>query len=135
LAEYAAHLDEFRAAGADVVAVSVDDAGRSEPVRERLGLGFAVLCDTRREVVRGWGIYNPKEHGGIAVPSVFVVGRDRRVRYRSIDRTAARVRTDGILAFLRAGTAPRRAVVWARLGDFVQAIRNTLARGGRTPEA
>jgi len=133
LAEYEAQRDTLRALGADLVAVSVDDAGRSEPVRRELGLGFPILCDQRREVVRAWDIYNPKEHGGIAVPSVFVIGRDRTVRYRSIDRTAGRVSAAGVLAFLRTGIEPRRGLVRARLRDFIKALGNTVARGGRTP--
>ncbi len=126
----------IRAAGADVAALSVDSPERSQAVRDQLGLPFPILGDSARRVVREWDLYNPKEQGGIAVPAVFVIGTDRRVRYRSIDRTAARVSTDGVLGFLggAATTPPERTRVRAGIRDFARAIGNMVRRGLRTPE-
>jgi peroxiredoxin len=126
----------IRAAGADVAALSVDSPERSQAVRDQLGLPFPILGDSARRVVREWDLYNPKEQGGIAIPAVFVIGTDRRVRYRSVDRTAARVSTDGVLGFLRgdAASAPVRTRVRAGLRDFARAIGNMIRRGLRTPE-
>ena len=96
-------------------------------MRAQLGLEFPLLCDTERTVVRAWDLYNARERGGIAVPAVFVVGPDRCIGYRSIDATAARVRTDDVLAFLRGGAAPNgRTMVLPRLIDWIRAIGNTL---------
>jgi peroxiredoxin len=137
LAEYEQRSPEIRAAGADAVALSVDDAERSEALRRQLGLSFPILCDTRREVVRAWDLYNPKEQGGIAVPAVFVIGLGRRVLYRSIDRTAKRVSAEGVLLFLRGAAAsevPERVVVRPGLRNFARAVGNALRRGLRTPE-
>jgi peroxiredoxin len=137
LAEYEQHGPEIRAAGADLIALSVDAAARSEAVRRQLGLSFPILCDTRREVVRAWDLYNPEEQGGIAVPAVFVIGPGRRVLHRSIDSTRKRVSTEGVLGFLRGGAAEgalERAPVHAGLGNFARAIGNALRRGLRTPE-
>jgi peroxiredoxin len=134
LTEYASKYRAIRAAGADVVALSVDEPTRSAALRQQLGLDFPILCDTGRVVVRAWDLYNPREHGGIAVPAVFVVDPDLLIRYRSVDATAARVRTDGILEFLRAGTRPAaRSAVWPRLRDWVHAIGNAIRRGARSP--
>jgi len=110
-----------------VVALSVDGPVDSEAMRAQLGLEFPLLCDTERSVVRAWGLYNARERGGIAVPAVFVVDPDRRIRYRSIDATASRVRTDGVLAFLCDGSPPDgRTMVLPRLTDWVRAIGNAL---------
>lgn len=136
MAEYRDKWVELRAAGADVAAIAVDDPTRSEPVRLGHQLPFPILCDTRREVVRAWGLFNPAEHGGIAFPAVFVIDRDRTVRWRSLDRTATRVETAGVLAWLRGGQAapaPRRRWVGAGIGDFARALRNWITRGGTTP--
>jgi peroxiredoxin len=136
LAEYARHTDAIRGAGADIAALSVDAPARSEGVRAQLGLRFPLLCDPARRVVREWDLYNAKEMGGIAYPAVFVIGPDRRVRYRSIDRTASRVSTEGVLRFLRGeGTAdpPERRRVRAGLREFGRAFANALRRGLRTP--
>jgi peroxiredoxin len=137
LAEYGRKHAEIRAAGADVTALSVDSRERSAALRSELALPFPILSDASRLVVRAWDLYNPKEMGGIAVPAVFVIGPDRRVRWRSIDRTAARVSTDGVLGFLRgdADEASRKRVrVRAGLGEFARAFWNAARRGLRTPE-
>lgn len=134
MAEYRDSWEALRAAGAEVVALAVDDAARSEPLRREMRLPFPILCDTRREVVRAWGLFNPAEHGGIAYPAVFVIDQERVVRWRSLDRTAARVSTGAVLRFLLEGRpppAPRRVI--PRLGDFVRALRNWIGRGGTTP--
>ena len=134
MTEYAAHYGAIRSAGADVVALSVDAPQRSQALREQLALKFPVLCDTGRIVVRAWDLYNPREQGGIAVPAVFVIDPDRRIRYRSIDTTAARVRTDGVLEFLRSGVRPQaRAALRPHLRDLLHALGNAIRRGARTP--
>ena len=108
-----------------MVALSVDAPAASQAVRAQLGLDFPILCDTERTVVRAWDLYNARERGGIAVPAVFVVDPDRRIRYRSVDATASRVRTDGVLAFLRGGAPPNgRTMVLPRLADWFRAIGN-----------
>ena len=127
MTEYARHYSAIRAAGADVVALSVDAAAATQALRTQLGLEFPILCDTERVAVRAWDLFNERERGGIAVPAVFVIDPDRRVRYRSIDATASRVRTDGVLAFLRGGALPNgRTVVLPRMGDWVRAIGNAV---------
>jgi peroxiredoxin len=132
LAEYARHYAAIRAAGADVVALSVDPEDRSEPLRKQLGIEFPILCDTGRRVVRDWDLYNPDEMGGIAVPAVFVIGTHRRVLYRSIDNTSARIGTDGVLRFLQGSSDPallERRPVRPRVRDFARAIVNAIRRG------
>ena len=137
MAEYQRRESEFRATSAALVGLSVDDATRSQAVREQLGLSFPLLCDTRRAVVRAWDLYNPREQGGIAVPAVFVIGSGLQVLYHSTDATRRRVSPEGVLAFLRgeSGAAePPRQAVRAGLGDFGGAIWNAIRRGLRTPE-
>ena len=136
MAEYAGNCDAIRAAGAEIAALSVDAPARSEAVRSELRLPFPILSDASRTVVCAWDLYNPKEMGGIAVPAVFVIGPDRRIRYRSIDTTRARVATDGVLGFLRGDAtadAIARVQVRAGFGDFARAIANVVRRGLRTP--
>lgn len=138
MAEYANAQDAIRAAGAELVALSVDSPARSEALRSELRLRFPILCDAAREVVLAWDLHNPREMGGIAIPAVFVIGPDGIIRYRSIDTTHARVHVDGVLGFLRdaanAGVIERKRV---RVGlrDFARAAANVLRRGLRTPRA
>jgi len=139
LADYSAHLDDFRATGAELVAISVDDAARAEPVRQELGIRFPLLCDTRREVVKAYGLLNTRENGGIAFPASFVIDRERVVRFRALEEVASRVSVDQLLGLVRAlgngsqaATAPRNRGVWPGT-MFVRATMNALRRGVRVP--
>ena len=146
MADYSKHLEDFRAAGAELAAISVDDASRSEAVRDELGIRFPILCDTRREVVTAWGLLNTRENGGIAFPGSFVIDRDRVVRFRSIEDVASRVSVDQLLGLVRElgqggearettttkKTQPRKRGVWPG-AMFVRATMNAIRRGVRVP--
>jgi peroxiredoxin Q/BCP len=139
LADYSQHLEEFRAAGAELVAISVDDAARAEPMRQELGLKFPLLCDTSREVVKAYDLFNRAEKGGIAFPAAFVIDRDRIVRFRALEEVASRVNVEELLAFVRelgrganASTTPRKRGVWPG-AMFVRATMNALRHGLRSP--
>jgi thioredoxin-dependent peroxiredoxin len=127
LAEYRDHYREFRQAGADLAAVSVDEPEKSEGVRERLKLPFPILCDTKRALLTAWGILNEKERGGIAIPSIFVVDRDLSVRFASIDRVAARVPASAVADIARSGAKPAICVsrrrVFPHPKDFLRALK------------
>jgi peroxiredoxin len=129
LADYRKDYEAIRAAGADVVAVSVDPPQRAELMRRELQLPLVVLCDTERHVVREWGIYNERERGGIAKPCVFIIERDRTVRYFSLDDVAKRVPATEILRLFKStgnmGDA-RRKVYIPSPTDMFRAIRNNL---------
>jgi peroxiredoxin len=134
LADYAAHYREIGAAGADVVVVSVDSPNKSAALRHNLRLPFMILSDTDKQVIKDWGIYNPREKGGIALPSVFILDRDRRVLYASVDSTFARIPTPDIVRILQSpGEAPSaaRKRYFPRAIDIVRAIRNALGLGAR----
>lgn len=141
LAEYRDHRANFRQAGFDLAALAVDEPARSEAVRRRYGLPFPILCDVRREVIEAWGVINRKEKGGIAVPAVFVLGRDRRVLLGSVDGEFSRVGATALLEALRdqrggaKSIEPRRHFVIARFGDYWRAIRGMLRFGVQSPRA
>ncbi len=131
MAEYRDAYSQIRAAGAELVAISVDAPAQSARLRRQLGLPFTLLCDTDRRVVREWHVYNPREHGGIARPAVFVVETDLRLRFSSVDRVATRVMPADVLPILQdAGTSqPRKHAYMPRLGDFARAIGNLVSPG------
>jgi peroxiredoxin len=139
LAEYSAHYDKFRAAGAALVGISVDDASRTEPLRREMKIQFPILCDTRREVVTAYRLLNTREHGGIAFPAALVLDRDRVVRFRVVEETGSRVEVPGLLDFVQglgggAGTSvePKRRGVWPG-AMFIRATMNALRHGVRVP--
>jgi peroxiredoxin Q/BCP len=139
LADYSEQLEDFRAAGAELVAISVDDTTRAEPVRQELGIKFPLLCDTSREVVKKYGLLNSGEKGGIAFPASFVIDRGRVVRFRALEEVVSRVSVDQLLDLVHEvgrgaepQTKPRRRGVFPGL-MFIQATMNALRRGVRSP--
>jgi peroxiredoxin len=139
LADYSTHLEDLRAAGAQLVAISVDDAARAETVRQELGIKFPLLCDTSREVVKKYGLLNSGEKGGIAFPASFVIDRDRVVRFRALEQVASRVSVDQLLELLRElgrgaepQTKPRQSGVFPGL-MFLRATMNAMRHGVRSP--
>jgi len=139
LADYSGHLEDFRAAGAGLVAISVDDATRTEPCRQELGIKFPLLCDTSREVVKKYGLLNTDEKGGIAFPASFVIDRERVVRFRALEEMASRVSVDQLIELVRElgrgaepNTKPRKRGVFPGL-MFLRASMNALRHGVRSP--
>jgi peroxiredoxin len=129
LAEYREHYQRIRAAGASLVAVSVDAPEKSEAVRQELHLPFPILCDTERRVVQDWDVYNAGEKGGIAKPAVFVVKGDRTVRFGAVDSVSTRVPPSEIARLLETPEPlePRRKLYIPRLVEWFRAIRNSLS--------
>lgn len=132
MAEYRDAYESLRAAGANLVAISVDAPEKSERVRREWRLPFLILSDRRRRVVREWGIYNAREKGGIAKPAVFILGPDLTVRFVSVDQVASRVPAAEILRLLREGgqvaVATRKSIVPGPATFFV-AIRSAFRLG------
>jgi peroxiredoxin len=131
LADYRKHYGTIQRLGASLVAVSVDPPESSEALRRQLHLPVAILCDTERRVVRDWDILNARERGGIAKPSVFLIDRDRTVRYASVDGIASRVPASELVRLLQTVAEPRparRKVYIPTPGDWVRGIRNSFRR-------
>jgi peroxiredoxin len=134
LAEYRDAYESLRAAGANLVAVSVDAPEKSEAVRREWHLPFPILSDCQRRVVQEWDIYNAREKGGIAKPAAFILSPDLTVRLVSVDQVASRVPAAEILRLLREGgqgaAANRKSIVPGPATFFV-AIRSAFRLGAR----
>jgi peroxiredoxin len=119
-----------------MAALAVDSPGQSDRVRRQYELPFPILCDTKKEVVRAWGLFNAEEKGGIAVPAIVLLGLDRRFRLITIEGVAIRVRAADLLKFLRAhpvsansvddmgSNAQGQRAIFPSLVDFGRAIWN-----------
>ena len=131
MADYREHYEKIRAAGAGVVALSVDAPDTTEALRRQLDLPFPILCDTERRVVKDWDLYNAAEKGGIAKPAVFVIDRNRSVSYSSVDSVAKRVPASEIVRVLQSTGGTRqvqRRVHFPTLAAWWRAIRNSMRR-------
>jgi len=134
--EYEKHRAAIEAAGARLVALSVDEAVRSESLRKRYKLGFTILCDTKREVVDGWNLYNREENGGIAHTATFVIDKERRVRLAVRESVVRRAALPELVTFLEGNRseAPSTHVVLPSLSSIAGAVRNSLRFGVRQPK-
>lgn len=119
------------ATGATVAAVSVDSVQTSEDLRKGLSLPFPLLCDTERRVIARWGLLNARVRGGIAIPAVFVIERNRSIRFAATDDTMRRVSADQIVSFLQRPSSTEvvhRKLHVPLLSHWRRAIRNILGR-------
>lgn len=119
-----------------MVAISVDSPEKEEAVRRELNLPFPILSDSERKVVRAWDIYNPRENGGIAKPAVFILERDRTVRFLSVDHVASRIPAAEIMRrVLQQDASPaQRKTLVPGPATFVRAIRNGMSMGAKQEE-
>lgn len=65
-----------------MVGISVDSPEESKKLVKRLSLRFPLLSDPKMKVISVYGV--AMEGRDIAVPSVFVVDRSGRIRYRHV---------------------------------------------------
>ena len=81
---------EIRELGAGLLAVAVTATFSQQAFAESLGVDFPLLSDWDRTVCADYGVrYDVwKGHRGLAKRSVFVVDRDRVVRYRWVSDDA-----------------------------------------------
>ena len=127
MADFRDHYEEIRAAGATLVAISVDAPEVSEALRRQMRLPFAILCDTERQVVQAWDLYNAREKGGIAKPAAIIIGSDLIARFVSLDTVAVRAPAAEIVRILQGlqATAPvRRRVYIPTLVNVFQGLGN-----------
>jgi peroxiredoxin len=140
LAEFRDSCDDFRGLGVHLAALAVDSPEQSDRVRRQYELPFPILCDTQKEVVRALGLFNAEEKGGIAVPAIVLLGRDRRIRLIMVEEVTTRVRAADLLSFLRShpvtansaddmpSDAQRQRVIFPSLVDLGRAIWNSIVR-------
>ena len=98
-------MTEINAAGAEVIAVSVDTIEESARLASGLGLEFPLLSDVERKVINTWGVVHEggKPGGGaIARPAIFLVEPDGTISWRSVtENYRVRVQPEHLLEALK----------------------------------
>jgi peroxiredoxin len=102
--EFTDLVDDYAAAGIQVLGISADDCFSHQAFREKFGLKVTLLADTDREVCASYGVIQEKEKDGVRKPgivrSTFVIdpaGRLAYVEYGVIPKEHAR----RMLAFVK----------------------------------
>ena len=92
----ATNLDRIHGAGAEIIAISVDDDARQAGMSQRWGLGpIALVSDPDGEkYLQPLGLFDPEDRGGIALPGMLVISPDGEERYRYQGRDFADRTTD-----------------------------------------
>ncbi len=67
------------------MAISVDPPQTSAGLAKKLGVTFPLLSDEQRAVTRAYGVEDAEN--AISWPSLFVVGRDGTISWRSVAPT------------------------------------------------
>lgn len=81
------------------MAISVDEPADSLQMARELGINFPLLWDPELEVAGDYGV--AMKDKDIAVPSVFVISRTRRIVWRQVGETPLdRADLDDVLAAL-----------------------------------
>jgi peroxiredoxin len=95
---------DIRAAGAELVAISVDGVDDNRKVVEKLDLDFPILSDSNRETIAAYGVVHRGggiDGGDIARPATLLIGSDGRVAWRNLtDNWRVRLRPDALIEAL-----------------------------------
>lgn len=78
-------LAEFEKRGAELVALSVDPVDESEKLKKKLDLGFPLLSDPQRELIKKFGLDDPGNE--ISWPAVYVIAPDGKIAWRAFLET------------------------------------------------
>ena len=75
----ASNYDKFKAAGAEILAISVDPPEKSRELAEKLKITFPLLSDPEHKVIDRYDVLDPS--GKFSIASVFVIDRKGIVRW------------------------------------------------------
>ena len=99
-------LEEIRALGAEVLALSADTPQENHKLAESAGLEFSLLSDQQGTALDAFGVRHASgsiDGGDIARPGIFIVGRDGNIVWRFLtDNWRVRVRPETIIRQLKA---------------------------------
>ncbi|MBI3666140.1 MAG: redoxin domain-containing protein [Acidobacteria bacterium] len=95
------HLDEFRAHGVRVVAISVDSPEATRKLCEKRGYRYTFLSDPKAEVIRRYGVLHAHAGPGgqdMARPAEFLIDATGTVRWANLTEDwRIRARPENIL--------------------------------------
>lgn len=97
-------IDDIRAAGAEVLAITVDSVEDNGDLAKRIGLDFPVLSDSEIRVIGDYGVLHRSGGMGgtdIARPAIFVIDGEGRVVWRDLtENWRIRLRPEYLLSVL-----------------------------------
>ena len=108
LTRLAEDYSKIKQAGAELIAISVDDQSFAWSIGQTTGAKFQILSDSDKKVITSYGILNAEEHGGIAHPSIFIVDKTGRIRFLHVGKDPQdRPSDEVILEEIKKAAAPK----------------------------
>ena len=110
LAAIASDIQQFKDAGATIVAVSGEEVDKGKDLLKKLNLPFILLSDTKFEGIDRYGVRDPNPHERLrsmgitqlSKPAAFVIDETGVVRYRYVGKNASdRPKNEDLLKVLR----------------------------------
>ena len=89
--------EKIKQAGADLIAISVDDQSHAWSMGQTTGAKFNMLSDSGHKVIDSYGVLNAAEHDGVAHPSIFIIGKDSLIKYLYVGKSATDRPSDGTI--------------------------------------
>lgn len=78
--------EKIKQAGAELIAVSVDEQSFAWSMAQTTGAKFQILSDSDKQTIAAYGIVNAAEHGGIAHPSIFILDKTGHIKYMHVGK-------------------------------------------------
>ena len=110
LAAIASDIQQFKDAGATIVAVSGEEVDKGKDLLKKLNLPFILLSDTKFEGIDRYGVRDPNPHERLksmgitqlSKPAAFVIDETGVVRYKYVGKSASdRPKNEDLLKVLR----------------------------------
>ena len=97
LAAIASDIQQFKDAGATIVAVSGEEVDKGKDLLKKLNLPFVLLSDTKFEGIDRYGVRDPNPHerlkaigiSQLSKPAAFVIDETGVVRYKYVGKNAS----------------------------------------------
>jgi len=110
LAAIASDIQQFKDAGATIVAVSGEEVDKGKDLLKKLNLPFILLSDTKFEGIDRYGVRDPNPHERLKAmgimqlskPAAFVIDETGVVRYKYVGKNASdRPKNEDLLKAVR----------------------------------
>lgn len=93
------NLSSLKKEGFEVVGVSADDEKRHQKFREKYDLGFDLIADPEKTIIRKYGVWGPKQFMGKKFEGIlrttFIIDEDGKVQ-EVIDKVKTKSHTEQI---------------------------------------
>jgi peroxiredoxin len=98
LTRLAEDYEKIKQAGAvELITISADNQNYAWSMALSTGAKYQILSDADRSVIKSYRVLNPREHDGIAHPSVFIIDKAGLIQYLYVGKDPSDRPADDVL--------------------------------------